>query len=106
MRIAVPVKVPRGIDERIHRVTLTPGRAAALGAGHVHKRSDRFQRRLTLPGYFHVLRETHRQVAFGHGNDAAVRAVNDGDRRAPVPLPGNAPILNAEGDRLLAEPVL
>jgi len=41
MRRAVAEKLPRRIDERVHCVGLAPGRAAALRAGRVTKRSWR-----------------------------------------------------------------
>ena len=37
-------------------------------------------------------------MVVGHRYDAVFGAVNDGDRRAPVALAGDAPVLNTEGD--------
>ena len=56
-----------------------------------------------VPGDLDVRRQHHRQLLFGHRHHAALRAVDHRDRRAPVALPRDAPVLDAESDRGLAE---
>ena len=77
--------------------------AAADGTGHVDKFGDFFERGAALAGDLDAVGEEHGELVFGHGDDAAGGAVNDGDRRAPVALAGDAPVLDAVGDGGFAE---
>ena len=43
-----------------------------------------------------ILRKGHRQIRLGDGNNFAGRAMNDRNRTAPISLPRNAPIAQAE----------
>src|SRR5258708_31312409 len=45
-----------------------------------------------------VFRQRHRQVRLGHRDDAAVLAMNNRDRAAPIPLPRNPPVAQAKID--------
>ena len=54
-----------------------------------------------LPVNSHVQRQHHRQIALRHRHHAALRAVDHRDRRAPVALPRDAPVLDAKRDRAL-----
>ncbi len=51
-----------------------------------------------LPVIGNTERQHHRQIFFGHRDDAAFRAINHGDRRAPIALARDAPILDAKCD--------
>ncbi len=50
-----------------------------------------------------VFRQHHREILLGHGHHAAIVAVDDRDRRAPVALAADAPVAQAPGGLLLAE---
>ena len=57
-------EVPRAVDERVHRVRVALGRAAALGSGHVHPVGRRAQRAGALRLQVETLggRQQHRQL--------------------------------------------
>ncbi len=101
-RIAVAHEVPRRIDERVHRVRLAARGLAALGAADVQEAGVLVQR---VAGAVRdqVFRQHHRQVLLGHRHHAAVVAVDDGNRRAPVALAAHAPVAQAPGRLLLAQ---
>ena len=101
--IQVPIEVPRRVHERIHGVALALRRAAAPGAGNVHERRDVGQRRTTLASELDVMRKDYRQVGFGNRNGPALGTMDDRDGSAPIALPRNTPILQAERDRGFAE---
>ena len=50
----------------------------------------------------HVVGQRHRQVVFGHRDDAAGFAVDDRDRAPPVALARDAPVAQPVGDRAFA----
>src|SRR5439155_15027572 len=95
VRRAVAEEVPRGLDERVHRVRLPARLAAALRARGVDERGDLGQRRAALAGELHVLREHDGKVLLLLGDEAVLLAVYDGDRRAPVALAADAPVTQA-----------
>src|SRR5437667_6154388 len=49
-RVAVAVKIPGRIDERVHRVGLAPRGPSALGTLHVYELWHLFERRASLAG--------------------------------------------------------
>ena len=98
-------KVPRRIDECVHCVGLATGGFTAGRAGGVAPRrvtvqrvaGDREVNRLAAL----VIGQLDRQVLFLFRHHAAIVAVHDRDRTAPVALPREAPIAQAElGDAL------
>ena len=97
-RVAVAVEVPRRVHERVHRVGLSARRAAARRAGGLDELGYLRQGRVAPPAELGHLRQLDRQVLVGHGLQAAGAAVDDGDRRAPVALPGDAPVFQPELD--------
>ena len=103
VRIAVAVEIPGRIDKGVHGVGFAAGRAAAFRAGDIDELGNVFERRAAAAGDFDVGGKAHRKLIVGHRHHAAVRAVNHGNGSAPVALPRNAPILDAEGDGGLAE---
>ena len=103
VRIGVAEEIPRRIDECIHGVGLATARGAAFGALHVHKRWHIGERRLALPGEQHVFRQAHGQIFIRYRNDPALPAIDDRNRRAPVTLARNAPILQAIGRLCFAD---
>ena len=64
-----------------------------FGQLRVHEFRHARQRRLPLPCERHILRQPHRQLIVRHRHDAVLLAVNHRNRRAPVALPRNAPVL-------------
>ena len=77
-------------------------RAAAGGARDGDPVLRRRQRRAPARLVVLDLGQQHRQVGLGHGHGAAVRAVDDRDRRAPVALARDQPVAQAVVDRLVA----
>src|SRR6266513_2520044 len=87
--------VPRGVEERVRDVRLTPRLPAALRALH--------EIPLFVPGEWaharvvgaEILdeRKLDGQVVLGHRDDAAFLAVDDRNRRAPVALARDAPVV-------------
>ncbi len=104
LRVREPEKVPGGVDERIHRVRLAARRASALGTRRVDELRDLGERRIPPPGELGQRRQLHRQAVVWNRNHPARLAVHDRDRRAPVSLARNAPVLQPELRRALPEP--
>ena len=90
-------KVPRRIDERVHRVGLAQRIPAATRARHMLPCRMPVER---IAGHVerHIVRELDRQVFCRHGHDAATLAMDHWDRAAPIALPRDAPIPQAELD--------
>ncbi|SIM62414.1 Uncharacterised protein [Mycobacteroides abscessus subsp. abscessus] len=88
-------EVPGGVHEGVHRVRVPPGGLAAGRAGDVDPVLGRGQRGLALGRQLlalQVLRQAHRQLILRDRDLTAVRAVDDGDRRAPEALAGQQPV--------------
>ncbi len=97
--VAVAQEVPRGVDERVHRVGLSLRRPAAVRAGRVHPVLGSRQRRAALGRVVVDVRQLHRQLIVGDGHHPAALAVQDRDRTAPVALPGDEPVAQTVVDR-------
>ena len=102
LRVGVAVEVPTGIDEGVHGVGLAARRATADRAGGVDEIGDAAQRRAALLRDLHLRGKQHGKRALGQRDHAAGRdsrvavgAVDHGDRRAPVALAADAPVLQA-----------
>ena len=106
MRVRVAQIVPRGADEGVHRVRLARCVSAALRTLAVDEALARRQRRQRALVKRDILRQHDRQVFLRHEHLATVRAVDDGDRRAPVALARDQPVAQAEVDAALAEAFL
>ena len=91
--------IPRRIDKSIHRVGFAFGRLAAFGTGAVDETRVCLERISGAIGY-QVQRQHDGQVFFGNRYVATIGAVDDGDRRTPIALAGNAPIAEAVLDFL------
>src|SRR5579884_681821 len=104
--VGVAQEVPGRTDEGVHRIGLACGRTAADGAGRVQKLRLVAQRRLPGGLELHVLRQPDGQLLLRYGNGAMLRAVDDGDGRAPVPLAADQPVTQAIGDHKLADALL
>ena len=107
-RVEVPQEVPRRVDEGVHRVRVAPGRGTAPRASHHSPALRRTQRRSTLGLEVQpfAARQAHGQVRQRHRHLATGRAVDDGDRRAPVALAGDQPVPQPVGDRSPASAAL
>ena len=79
---------------------------AAAGARRVDEALQPGQRAAALAGKGDIDRQHDRQFLFGDRHDAAVLAVDDGNRRPPVALPGDQPVAQAIVDGPRAEPSL
>ena len=102
LRIAEPEEVPRRVDERVHRVGLAAGRAAALRDTSTLTNSGTCASgESPRPVNSVDLRQHDRQVVVRHGHHAALLAVDHRNRRAPVALPRDAPVLQPVLDRRL-----
>src|SRR6187402_1435825 len=101
MRRAEAREVPGRIDEGVHGVGLARCRSAALRASDVLPGRMAVERiAATVEG--HVLRQLYREVLLRHRNDAAHRAMDHGDGAAPIALPRDAPVAQAELGAALA----
>ncbi len=107
VRAAIAVEIPGGLHEGIHGIRLPPGFiAAALRAGGPEEGFQRRQRGLAAFQQVGLLGQLDGQVRFGDRHHPAPVAVDHGDRRAPVPLPGDAPVPKPVADRLFADAFL
>ena len=98
---AVAHEVPRAVDERIHRVRFALSIAAALRALHVEEFRALIQGVAGTVGN-EIVGENHRQILFRDGHRAALRTVDDRNRRTPVALAGNTPVAQTELRLLVA----
>ena len=75
--------------------------------GQVVRRKPSFEARGDLPGRqeLDVVGGQHRELVLGHRHHAVVRAVDDGDRAAPVALPRHQPVPQAVVDLGRAQPL-
>src|SRR5437773_12559804 len=87
--------VPRRIEERVGHIGLTPPLTATLRTLHevpLLVPGERAHARIVRPEILDVW-ELHRQILLGHRYDPALLAVDDGNRRSPVALPRDAPVV-------------
>src|SRR5204863_8231622 len=87
--------VPRRIEERVGDVRLAPRAAAALGAFHeipLFVPREGADARVVRTEVLDE-RQLDGQVLLRHRYHAALLTVEDGDRRTPVPLPRDAPVV-------------
>ena len=100
--VAVAQVVPARVDERVHRVGLAASVAAAFRAPHVDPVLGRRQRRAALRLVVLDLGELDREVVLGDRDHAALLAVDDRDRAAPVALARDEPVAQLVTDREMA----
>ncbi len=104
-RAGVAQEVPGGADKGVHGVRLPAGGPAAGGAAGLHERRIVLQARDPAARELHLQGQLHRQVLLGNGHRAAAVAVDDGNRRPPVPLAGDQPVPQAVGYFEIALPL-
>lgn len=80
--VGIAQVVPRGAHEGVHRVRVALRIRAADRAFAVHKACVLGERRGAVRREVDIIGELHREVLFRHRYIAAVRAVDDRDRRA------------------------
>src|SRR2546422_8178990 len=102
-RRAVAQEIPRRLDERVHRVRVSPRAATAPGAPGVHEARDVGERRAALAADLDAPRQLDGKILLGLGDHPAPIAVEDGDRRSPVPLAADSPVAKAVVHLRLAE---
>ena len=105
VRAGVAGEVPGRLDKGVHGVGLAPRRAAAGRAGGGDEASC-WCSGAWLPSSRSVPGRITGNCSCRHRHDAADRAVDDRDRRAPVALAGDAPVAQAVGDLGPAETLL
>ena len=88
---AEPEEVPARVHERVHRVGVARAVAAAAGTRRVDERRDVGEGRAAAPLKW-TSSGARRGAVVGHRHLAALRAVHDRDRRAPVALPADPPV--------------
>ena len=105
VRRGIAQEVPCGVEERVGDVGLAPARLAARGARDAVPCSRPRQRRDPGVVWPEIVEggEDHRQILLGHRHRAAVVAVDDRNRRPPVALPRDAPIMQPVVDDRLGE---
>ena len=108
-RIGEAREIPRRIDKGIHGVGFARGLSPALRTSDVLPGRMMVERVAGLVER-HILRQHHRQVLVGHRHHAACRTVDHGNRAAPVALPRDTPVAQAEihlplADRHVAPPL-
>ncbi len=106
LRREIAVEVPGRVHEGVHGVRLAPGFPSAPRAGRAHERLHLLERVSALAREGRVGREDDRQLVVGHRLHAVLLAVDDRDRRAPVALPADEPVLEAVRGRGLADALL
>ena len=86
-----PDEIPGAVHERVHRVRFPQGRPAAGGTRAAAPLAVPLQR---IPGNAEIrlFGQHDRQVLLFFGNGAAILAVHDRDRTAPIPLPAYSPV--------------
>ncbi len=85
----VSQEVPRGVDERVHRVRLAGGRLATGRTRRLFPLVGRIER---VAGRVDERRQLDGKLVVGHEHRPAVVTMNDRDRGPPVALSGDAPV--------------
>ena len=84
-------EIPRTVDESVERVGLAFRLPAAFGAIDMFP-SGMAQQRIARSPEIDILGQRDRQAVLGRGDHAAFLAMDEGDRRAPVPLARHTPV--------------
>ena len=108
VRIHVAQEIPARAGPLRHGVGLALGRAAALRAGGVDPVGHLAERTLAVVGGLIAvhLREHERELILRDRHPAALRAVDERDRLAPVTLAAEDPVAQLVVDLFLAEALL
>src|SRR5215210_5548988 len=99
VRREVTLPVPRGFHKGVHRVRLARGRTPAARTLHVVEGRVELEGRFARRHELGFLWEQNRQVLLGDGDRAALLAEDYGDRRSPVALAADQPVVQPVRDR-------
>ena len=95
-------EIPAGFKKRIERIRLPLRRVAAARAVHLFPARVMRQRVAGLIEC-HILRQRHRQLCIRHRHRAAIRTMNNRNRRPPIALAADTPIPQPVIDLALAD---
>ena len=101
--IAIAHVIPRAVDKSIHRVGLASAGLAAHRAHHTRVKPFVLVQRVTRTIRHTIQRQDYRQILFGNRHRAVLRAMNHGNRRAPIALAADAPVAQTPGGFFLAQ---
>ncbi len=99
----VAQEIPRAVNKGVHCVGFALCVLAALWALCVHESCARQKRGLAAAFKFNVSWQKHRKLFVRHGHHAAVRAIDNRNRSAPVTLARDEPVAKLEVDRCLSD---
>ena len=90
-------EIPGAVEKVVGDVSLAATHDAALRTGHAIPLIVARERRnaAVIGTEIFDQRQQHRQLFLRHRHRTAGIAIDDGDRRSPVPLPGDAPVVQA-----------
>src|SRR5208282_6861938 len=94
--VAVAVEIPRGVYERVHRIGFAARGATAFRARSVDEFGSCCEWRFAFAREFGTGRQQDRQIFVGDRLQSVLRAIDDRNWSAPVPLTGNAPVAETE----------
>ena len=105
VRVRIAQEIPRGTGPLGHRVRLALGRAAAVRARRIDPVGHLRERRLAVVGRLIALdlRQAQRQLLFRQRHVAALFALDNRDRLAPIALAREDPVAQLIVDLLVAE---
>ena len=95
--------IPGGAHEGVHGIGLALGLPAAFRAGGVAPGWVQLQGAFAGGQPLDIFGQQHGQLVIRHGHRAALFAVDDRDRRAPIALAGDQPVPQAVVHRALAD---
>ena len=97
LRVGISQEIPAGVNEGVHRVGFTSGRATAFGAASFGETLHASKRRTALPADFNAFFGQHDgKLFFRDRLYSAFVAVNQRDRTAPISLSADQPIAQSE----------
>ena len=105
VRRAVAEEIPGRLHEGVHGVGVAPRLAPAARARGVDEGRHAREWRPALAADLDVLGQHHGQVLFALGHHAALLAVENGNGRAPVALPADAPVAEPVVDLRAPDPL-
>ena len=104
MRVGIADEVPGRVDEGVHGVRLPARLPAAAGTGGLHPVLRRSQWRASFRQVLLHLGQEHGEIVLRDGHDAALVAVENRDRAAPVALAREQPVAEPVADSRASSP--
>ena len=96
-RVGEAGKIPRRIDESVHRVSFAPRGSVAGGTGDILPCRVTIERVAGLVKS-DIIRQFDGEIRDRNRHSAAFFTMNDRNRATPIALPGDAPIAELEID--------